>query len=134
MRLSAIVGDCLTNHLDALAKRGLPADALIAIKNAQADVSGDESLRWLTQLLNRDKHQTPILTIGAFSAARLEFVYGARKFLAQGAIIKDGVAIRAHPELLAAIKRGEVEVGRASCRLHNGPGCSDATRTGGPDA
>jgi hypothetical protein len=98
------------NHLDALAKRGIPADALLAIKNVQADVSGDESLRWLTELVNRDKHQTLILTIGAFSAAKLEFVYGARKFLAQSEIIKDGVAIRAHPDLLAAIKRGEVDV------------------------
>jgi hypothetical protein len=54
------------NHVDwlmDLAKRKIPASAIDDIKEVQPYQSGDDSLLWLQELVNTDKHQMPLLTI-----------------------------------------------------------------------
>lgn len=99
------------DHLDRLTKRGLPAKALHLIKAAQADVSGNSSLQWLYELVNTDKHRTPILTIGSFEAAQIEVQnFRGKNWLIRSDIIKDGVAIRAEPDMLEFVSRNPMNV------------------------
>ena len=99
------------DRLHRLANRQIPADAITEIKNAQPDVSGNQALLWLHQLVNHDKHRMPILTLGVVSKAQIHFEpFQGKAFLIRSEIIKDGVAIKAQPDLLAALKSGEVKV------------------------
>jgi hypothetical protein len=90
------------DHLDRLAKRGFPSDAISIIKDAQADVAQDASLQWLSELVNTDKHRTPILTVGIFSAAQIEVTnFLGRDLMIRGGAVASGIAIKTEPELAA---------------------------------
>src|SRR2546422_3438816 len=54
------------DRLDRLANRQFPADAITEIKATQPYNAGYEPLWWLHELVNRDKHRMPLLTIGQF--------------------------------------------------------------------
>ena len=60
------------DRLNRLAKRGIPTPAIDEIKTMQPHNRGYESLRWLRELVNTDKHRMPILTISYVPF----FVYG----------------------------------------------------------
>ncbi len=51
------------NRLNCLTNRKVPAAAINEIKAVQAYNRGYESLWWLHELVNADKHQMPILTL-----------------------------------------------------------------------
>jgi hypothetical protein len=159
LRLSAIVGDCVTNaraaidyivwelavkyfvpavdlrdrndrritafpifehsvseqgyadRIDRLKRRQVPAAALRDIAAQQPDVSGDQALWWLHELVNSDKHRTPVLTLSVFGEAQIGIKeYKGKAWVIRSPIIKDGAAIKAEPEFLAAIKSGDVKV------------------------
>jgi hypothetical protein len=99
------------DRLRRLAQRQIPAGAIDEIHATQPDVSGNQALLWLHQLVNHDKHRMPILTLGVVSKAQIHFEpFQGRAFLIRSDIIKDGVAIKAHPDLLTALKSGDVKV------------------------
>lgn len=100
------------DHLDRLTRRGIPTDAIKVMKDAQADVSGNDSLRWLYELVNTDKHRTPLLTIGSFSQAQIEITgYKGRDVIIQSDIIKDGVTLNTNdPDLLPFIQQNPMNV------------------------
>jgi hypothetical protein len=100
------------NHLDGLSRRGIPAGAIKIMKEAQADVSGNDSLRWLYELVNTDKHRTPLLTIGSFSAAQIEIRdYKGQNWLIRSDIIKDGVTLNTKdPDLLQFVRENPANV------------------------
>jgi hypothetical protein len=99
------------DRLDRLANRKIPAGAITEIKNAQPDVSGNQSLLWLHQLVNHDKHRMPILTVGAIGDAQIGIEeYKGKAWLIRSPIIKDGVAIKTEPEMLARLRRNDVKV------------------------
>lgn len=102
------------NHLYSLQKRGIPATAIDIIKNLQADVTGDESLRRLYDLVNTDKHRTPILAISVVHQVQI----GIDNYLGKAWLIRsqdfqflnDGVALKAPPALLEGIRSKAVDV------------------------
>lgn len=100
------------DHLDRLTQRGMPTDAIKIFKEAQADVTGNDSLRWLYELVNTDKHRTPLLTIGSFSAAQIEISdYKGRNWLIKSEIIKDGVTLNTNdPDLLRFVRQNPANV------------------------
>ena len=99
------------DHLERLARRGVPTDAIDIIKDSQADVSGDESLRWLYELVNTDKHRTPLFTIGSFSAGQIEIKnYRGQNWLIRSDIINDGVTLHAEPDLIRFVRDNPMNV------------------------
>lgn len=100
------------DHLDRLARRGIPADAIKIFQEAQADVSGNDSLRWLYELVNTDKHRTPLLTIGDFVAAQIEISdYKGRNLLIRSDIIRHGVTLNTNdPDLLRFVRENPANV------------------------
>jgi hypothetical protein len=100
------------DHLDRLAKRGIPARVIEIIQGVQADASGDASLQWLYELANTDKHRAPIFTIGSFSAAQIELRgFRGRNWLIRSDIIKDGVTIDTkEPDLLKFVRSNPMDV------------------------
>jgi hypothetical protein len=57
---------CVKDRFDALTNRKIPAPAITEIKRAQPYNAGYEPLLSLQKLVNRDKHQTLLLTTGDF--------------------------------------------------------------------
>jgi hypothetical protein len=66
-------GQPLQSRLDALAKRGVPTAPIDEIKAVQPDSAGHESLGWLHELVNRDKHRMLLLTVGEFDDVKVTF-------------------------------------------------------------
>lgn len=94
------------DHLHRLAKRGFPTGAIQVVKDVQADVSGNPALQWLYELVNTDKHRTPILTVASFSAAQIELRdFRNRDWLIRSDVIRFGVTIDTkEPDLLAFVR------------------------------
>ena len=56
--------DAFQTRSNCLAKRKIPADAIVELERAQPYNAGYESLLWLHELVNQDKHRALLLTIG----------------------------------------------------------------------
>lgn len=63
----------LQSRLDALQKHGVPAAAIEEIKATHPQNAGYESLGWLHELVNRDKHRMPLLTTREFHHVAVSF-------------------------------------------------------------
>lgn len=63
----------LKDRLDRLAFRTIPTDAVTLIKIAQPYNTGYESLGWLRELVNTDKHRMLLLTTGRFDEVTVTF-------------------------------------------------------------
>jgi hypothetical protein len=66
-------GRPLQAHLDALQKRGIPADPINEIQAVLLDNAPDKPLGWLHELVNRDKHRMPLLTVGHYDEMTVTF-------------------------------------------------------------
>lgn len=102
------------DHLDRLAKRGIPAGALDVVRDAQRDAGGDDQLCWLYDLVNTDKHRFPILTVGYFVAAQIEITgFQGRNLLLRSSTIHDGLAVKTEtmsPELVEFLRDNPMNV------------------------
>jgi hypothetical protein len=102
------------DHLDRLARRGMPAGAIDIFRNAQGDAGGDDQLRWLYDLVNTDKHRFPILTIGVFVASQIEITgFQGNNLLIRHDLLDQGVAVKAEsiaPDLLKFLQESPMNV------------------------
>jgi hypothetical protein len=57
-------GSGFQDRLDVLTRRGCPAGAVKQIHAVQTHGRSDDTLGWLHQLVNTDKHRSPLLTLG----------------------------------------------------------------------
>jgi hypothetical protein len=98
-----------------LAMRQLPKTILDTLEAAQPYQPGKESLFWLRDLVNKDKHRMPILTIGCIPKADfLKVVHGVKTIIAanvSGAlnhtdanIGQTGVRVDCHPTIFVMLK------------------------------
>jgi hypothetical protein len=63
----------LKDRLNRLTDRQIPAGAIKEIEATQPYNAGYESLGWLHELVNRDKHRMPLLTVGQFDEMTVTF-------------------------------------------------------------
>ncbi|HYT68956.1 MAG TPA: hypothetical protein VEL51_21205, partial [Vicinamibacterales bacterium] len=99
------------DRLNRLAARQVPAEACAEITAVQPDVSGNQALFWLHELVNHDKHRMPILTIGVFENADIRIPeFRGHAWLIRGEFRNTGLAVKAERDLLSGIQSGHVQV------------------------
>jgi hypothetical protein len=69
--------DGFTNKINRFANRKIPTSAIDIIKSVQPYHAGNEPLWWLHELVNRDKHRLPLLTIGVIEQAQGQVFFRA---------------------------------------------------------
>jgi hypothetical protein len=116
-------------RLKALTARGLPTKSIELMRAAQADVQPTESLRHLTRLVNTDKHQSLLITVGFIEAFGLSLESATSRREVTGRLHRGGIVLNTTEEM----RRG---LGDGSIALQTAAGVSvqwrDTALPGGP--
>jgi hypothetical protein len=102
--------DGLSQKLNGLTNRKLPAPAIKLIEDIQPCNSGYEPLLWLHELVNTDKHRTPLLTLGVVQAAEVVMTNGKWRGLVSGKSHRHGLTFKTDPAMLGALMNGTMKV------------------------